>query len=96
MTVTAQGPVDAVESELVPAPATDSPAAVQALEAVCAHANVSEREIAEALGVSRATMNNYRAGKTPFKATPAQIEVLAGLLRTHGEALTNALFVLEN
>lgn len=52
-----------------------------------------DKELSEALGISRATLNNYTNGKTAWKPTTAQV----GTLRTLCQTKINALgFALTN
>lgn len=73
--------------------ATD--AAKAALVALCAFSAIKENDLAAAIGVSRATMINYREGKTVWTPTAADVETLKSLFSRYIENLQEAQFLVE-
>lgn len=52
------------------------------LEVLIAKTRITDQDVADAVGVSRPQAYNYRAGKTKWSPTPAQLEAVKGLV--HG------------
>lgn len=59
------------------------------------HANIKDQDAADALGVSRATYNNFVAGKTTFTPTDAQRTALRTIVTGHVNGLLEALTMLD-
>lgn len=59
------------------------------------HANVADKELAEKIGVSRATMNNHVNGKTPFIPSDAQRDYIRNTVWEHLEGLLEAFSRLD-
>ena len=73
-----------------PVPDERSEAAQEILMAMCEFSGCTEVALAAALGVSRATMNNYRHGKALLQPTTAQAAALGKLLAKYLNGLQNA------
>lgn len=82
-----------IRQRSVASPTTEAARAM--IEALCEHSGAKEADIAEALGVSRPQINNYRHGKTALEPSEAQVEGLLALARRHAGALTDACGAFE-
>lgn len=77
----------------VASPTTEAARAM--IEALCEHSGAKEADIAEALGVSRPQINNYRHGKTALEPSETQVAGLLTLARKHVSALDLAAQAFE-
>lgn len=59
------------------------------------HANVADKELAEKIGVSRATMNNHVNGKTPFIPSPEQRGYIRNTVWEHLAGLLEAFSLID-
>lgn len=64
---------------------------VEAVEALCNFTSATEAEVATAINVSRAQMNNYRKVKTVWEPTPTQCKALATKLSRYHSAISFTL-----
>jgi hypothetical protein len=74
---------------------TGSPVPAAALAALVAHGGSSATVLAEGIGVSRATFNNYCNDKTPFIPTEDQRAYLRGVVTSHRDSLDTVLDELD-
>lgn len=73
-----------------------SEAAQDLLDAILEHTGCSEMKLAEALGVSRGQMNNYRSGRTVWRPDETELSAIRGICETATAAIQDALAAMEN
>lgn len=69
--------------------------ATDVLSLIVDHSGVGGTKLAENLGFSRATFNNYKTGKTPFKPDEVQKEILRGQVLQDLNGLYKALCLID-
>lgn len=86
---------DSEPAGITPKEAPEGSLDPEVLKLLKAHANVMDKDVAERLGISRATFNNKVNGKGQPITDPAQIAIIREILSEHANALVKAVHMLD-